>query len=156
MAGRYQFDTHLTEIGLKKRLCKNSLEGPVPVVPLLFIDYHLFVDQGLNRFKSIYSKMINEKVLHIMLEKEFVSSMSANYMKTCIMNNLIVIESLTSSLLPQRGRSSRLSLLLLRQWVYRGKFHRNYVQKFHLTDYKYKKWYLVQRVPILCRDILFE
>ena len=51
MAGRYQFDTHLTEIGLKKRLCKNSLEGPVPVVPLLFIDYHLFVDQGLNRFK---------------------------------------------------------------------------------------------------------
>ena len=95
MAGRYQFDTHLTEIGLKKRLCKNSLEGPVPVVPLLFIDYHLFVDQGLNRFKSIYSKMINEKVLHIMLEKEFVSSVSANYMKTCIMNNLIVIESLT-------------------------------------------------------------
>ena len=76
MAGRYQFDTHLTEIGLKKRLCKNSLEGPVPVVPLLFIDYHLFVDQGLNRFKSIYSKMINEKVLHIMLEKEFVSSVS--------------------------------------------------------------------------------
>ena len=51
----YQFDTHLTEIGLKKRLCRNSLEGPVPVVPLLFIDYHfiyhLFVDQGLNRFK---------------------------------------------------------------------------------------------------------
>ena len=55
MAGRYQFDTHLTEIGLKKRLCKNSLEGPVPVVPLLFIDYHfiyhLFMDQGLIRFK---------------------------------------------------------------------------------------------------------
>ena len=30
-----------------------------------------------------------------MLEKEFVLSVSANYMKTCIMNTLIVIESLT-------------------------------------------------------------
>ena len=94
----YQFDTHLTEIGLKKRLCKNSLEGPVPVVPLLFIDYHLFVDQGLNRFKSIYSKMINEKVLHIMLEKEFVSSVSLaksiNHLVHIFTNDLVNIRCL--------------------------------------------------------------
>ena len=98
MADRYQFDTHLTEIGLKKRLCKNSLEGSVPVVPLLFIDYHLFVDQGFNRFKNIYSKLINEKVIHIMLEKEFVSSVSLaksiNHLVHIFTNDLVNIRCL--------------------------------------------------------------
>ena len=68
------------------------------VVPLLFIDYHfiyhLFVDQGLNRFKSIYSKMINEKVLHIILEKKYVSSVSLAK-SISLLNTVIVIESLT-------------------------------------------------------------
>ena len=93
MAGRYQFDTHLTEIGLKTRLCKNSLEGPVPVVPLLFIDYHfiyhLFVDQGLNRFKVQFPfvKVFPPQMLSSSSEGAIVQAVPIAFAPVVILSN---------------------------------------------------------------------